>query len=98
MEIFKLRLQVHILISGNLTFDGSPCDCDTVILLRMDREWKNVLRVYIIPSAYIETLCISIYTGSIRVSKWDKFMVDEKSYNDAYHTLDIENCSILRNE
>lgn len=69
-----------------------------VILLCMDEKWENVVRVYIIPSEYIETLELSIYLGTQRVSKWDEFRVDKKPYNDAYHNLKIENCTMLKNE
>jgi hypothetical protein len=77
---------------------GSPCNCDTVILLCMDEKWENVARVYIIPSENIETLELSIYLGTQRVSKWDEFQVDKKPYNYAYHNLRIENCTMLKNE
>lgn len=76
---------------------GSP-DCDTVVLLCMDEEWKNVVRVYIIPSENIEKLHLAIYTGTTKVSKWDEFRVDEEQYNDTYSNLDIENCTILRKD
>jgi len=77
---------------------GNPCDCDTVILLCMDEEWNNVVRVYIIPSENVEKLGLSIYRGTMRASKWDEFQVDEKPYNNAYHNLNIDNCSILKDE
>jgi len=32
---------------------------------------------------------ISIYKNPSRESKWDKFRVDEKPYNDAYHKMDF---------
>lgn len=29
---------------------------------------------------------------------WDKFRVDEKSYDDTSHNLKLKNCSVLKSE
>lgn len=67
---------------------------DTLVILCMNNEepWRHVERVYIIPEDCSELYgqrYVSIYENPSRKSKWDKFIVDEKPYNDTYHKMDI---------
>ena len=79
---------------------------DTLIIVCMDSEfpWKNVLRVYAITREYVNGLQ-GIYIPargekdelgrSSKGSKWDKFRIDEKPFNDTYHKMDISKCTVL---
>jgi len=61
---------------------------DNMILYCMDKEMKNVLRVYIIP--YEEVILrtkININVNSSKYSWYEKYRVDEKPYNGAYHRI-----------
>lgn len=76
---------------------------DTVFVLCMDKNvpWIDIERAYVIPESklYGEAR-INIYKDFSNMRsrfKWvDKFRVDEKDFNDIYHTMKLENCKILR--
>lgn len=63
---------------------------DTLFILCMDNAMKNIVRVYAIPKDELDGLTgITLLrnpTPSIG-SKWEKFIIDEKPYNDAYQDL-----------
>lgn len=73
---------------------------DTLFILCMDKYRKNVLRVYIIPESELYGIkAVSIYSKTRYIqSKWEKFRVDEKPYNETYHNMKIENCKVLKND
>jgi len=70
---------------------------DNIVLICMDIDWNNVERVYIIPYDVIFKLkTISIPRDG---DTWyEQYRVDEKPYNDVYHSMKIENCSVIKNE
>jgi hypothetical protein len=72
----------------------------TLFILCMDKDSKNVTRVYIIPESELYGITtVTIYDKTIRgISKWEKFRVDEKSYNEMYHSMKIENCKVLKDD
>lgn len=56
-----------------------------LFVLCLDKEMKNIVRVYAIPENElfgIQSTDIAEYD-----SKWGKFRIDEKPYNDAYHNF-----------
>lgn len=72
---------------------------DTYILLGFDQHKKNILRVWINkPSDNLIhkkiTLCLtnSTETGLKRAKPWE---VDPTPYNKAFHSMSIDNCSVL---
>lgn len=73
---------------------GMEHNFDNIWIVCMDKNRKNVKRVYIIPESelYGET-CIHIYedfSKTLRISKFEwveEYRVDEKPYDDAYHNL-----------
>ncbi len=96
LDIEYMRWMVHL---SNWSFD-------TLVILCMDCEspWKNVLRAYVIPKEYVVGLqgvyipargLIDKLALSSRGTKWDKFRVDEKPFNDTYHKMDIDKCKVL---
>lgn len=64
-------------------------DCDTYICLGYDMNRRNIGDVYIIPNdGWICNLRhIGIPKNPSKTSKYDKFKVDPKPYNDEYHDL-----------
>lgn len=75
-------------------------DFDHLIFYCMDKDMKNVERVYIFPwEEVLKRSNITIYKNSIG-GWYRKYRVDEKPFNDAYHELleDIEkgNDPVLR--
>lgn len=73
-------------------FQGIRQNFDYLLTLCMDRYeiWKNVEITHIIPIECINTENITIVkTVSSRRSKWEEFRIDEKPYNDTYHSVDI---------
>ncbi len=81
----------------NKSWDGTvdiDHNFDTLVILCMDNEkpWRHVKRVYIIPEDCSELYgkrYVCIYENPSRESKWEKFRVDEKPYNDTYHKMDM---------
>lgn len=74
-------------------------DFNTLFLVCMDENdpWKNVKRVYAIPwEDAIYRSSISVLENSSRSSWYDKYNIDEKSFDDTYHNMKLENCSVLR--
>lgn len=69
---------------------------DYLIVYCMSRDMKNVERVYIIPIEEIDKrIGLTIYKNSI-TGWYNKYRVDEKLYNDAYHSLDKDDLPALR--
>jgi hypothetical protein len=64
---------------------------DTLIIVCMDRNepWENVERVYIIPIGELFDITgITIYKDTrLKVSKWEKFRIDERPFNDVWHNM-----------
>lgn len=74
-------------------------NCDTVVIICMDNDFKNVLRVYIISRKYIAGNNVTITESASSISKWKTFRLDEceeKLYNDIYHDMKIEDCPVLK--
>lgn len=70
---------------------------DYIIVHCMDNYTKNVERVYIFPKkVVIKRSHIRIYKNPSRYTWYEKYRVDEKPYNDAFHNLDERDLSILR--
>ena len=73
-------------------------NCNTVFLVCMDKNYKNILRVYKISSEHIHIEYIRINPHTEIKWNWNDFRIDEKPYNDTYHNMSIENCSVLKDE
>lgn len=71
-----------------------------VVLICMSKDWKDVDRIYIIPESEAkEGTSITISKNPYRGIPWyEKYRVDEKPYNEAYHSLSIEDCSVLKDD
>lgn len=99
LDIEYMRWMVHL---RNWNFD-------TLFMVCMGCEypWENVLRVYAIPCEYVNGLQ-GVYISargpidelgrSSKGTKWDKFRIEEKPFNDTYHKMDINKCKVLRKD
>lgn len=68
-----------------------------MIVICMSKDMKNVERVYIFPKKEIlKRNSIRIYKNSSRGTYYEKYKVDEKPYNDAYHNFDESDYTILK--
>lgn len=67
---------------------------DNLAVICMDMSEKNVERVYIIPRK--EAIKVSRINLTKAPSIYDRYRVDEKPYNEAYHSMSIKECPVLR--
>lgn len=51
--------------------------------------WKNVIRVYIIPYEELECLRSLAICKDAKSSKWEKFRIDEKIFDDIWNNLSL---------
>lgn len=58
----------------------------------MDKYMK-IEKIYIIPE---EKLYGKTNITISENSQWEEFRVDEEPYNDTYHNMKIEDCTVLR--
>lgn len=72
-------------------------ECDAFILLGYDFDRKNIIKVWIIPNEdWLKRMhTLTIRNTYIKRSKYAKYEVDPKLYNDEYHSLDFENDPLL---
>lgn len=90
----QVKLRSLNIIENFWDFKVGRGEFDTLFFVCMDhyRPWKNVERVYAIP---YENICYLKYGSTIsrntflKESKWEKFRIDEKSFNDTYHNMKI---------
>lgn len=61
---------------------------DTLFFQCANKSMTNIDRIYAIPEYELHDIkTISIYRKPSKPSKWNEFRIDEKPYNDAYHSL-----------
>jgi len=86
-------------INGRYEFNGiKPEKFDTLILICMDENWKDINKMYAIPweIAMIHGKYITIYENPSKIVWYDEFKIDNRQYNDTYHSMELKNCKILR--
>lgn len=100
-EYSRIKVRVSTLKFNKWSFNTDGMEnCDTVFLICMDRSWKNVKRVYIIPGRDITISNIYIYDEPpiIKPIEYNKFRADDVVYNDAYHSMKLEDCPVLKSD
>ncbi len=80
---------------GNYWSCGTGGEYDHLVLICMDSKWDNIEQVFIIPKQ------VTIKKNGIKIkkdsnSKYNKYKVNEKPYNEAYQTMSLENCPVLK--
>lgn len=63
----------------------------------MNKDETMVERVYIIPKEAVGSR-VSISISKYLNSRWEIYRVDEKPYNDAYHSMSLKDCPVLKIE
>lgn len=75
---------------------------DNLILVCMDenRPWQNVIMVLIIPieEVFKHGKSITIYEKPSRSVWYERFITEEKIFNDKYHEMKIKRCDVLRKD
>ncbi len=75
---------------------------DILYLVCMDEGYKNIKRLYKIPTSDIDHIqTIQIYDKTSRSSKWEKYRLSHEEVNvvnDIYHSMKIEDCPVLCEE
>jgi hypothetical protein len=72
---------------------------DTLFAVCMSKDYKNIERIYAIPIDKLPaTRGLTIYKDP-KIKPWyEQYRIDEKPYNDVYHSMKIGNCLVLKNE
>lgn len=75
---------------------GLP-EYDTLIVTCMSIDYKNIDRMYAIPVDKLpESEGLTIYKEP-KVRPWyEDYRIDEKPYNDVYHSMKIEDCPVIK--
>lgn len=79
-------------------------NCDILYFACMDKNYKNMERVYRIPSKYVlglNSVTFYRYLSPSLSYKWERFRLEEneiKILNDIYHSMKIEDCPMLTDE
>lgn len=74
-------------------------DFDVLVILCMSKDYKHVERVYIIPKNDVgNRTAVGIVKNPTRGGWYEMFRVDEKPYEDAYRSMNIKNCTVLRDD
>lgn len=88
---------------GRWTIGHILYNFDTLIIICMSNDFKNIERVYIIPAQEIKNRnikSVSIYRSVYRNRKkpwYENFRVDQRPYNRILHNMKIEDCPVLDN-
>lgn len=77
-------------------FDIENDECDNFVLFCMNKEWTNIERTYIIPKKVVGNRTrITISKNTVN-SWYSKYQIDEKPYNEAYHSMNLKDCPVLK--
>ncbi len=73
-------------------YDNLACIC-------MNKDWNKIERVYIIPKEIIGNITgLSIKLFPEKDSWYEKYKIDETPYNEAYHSMNLKDCPVLKDE
>lgn len=86
-----VKIATYNNINDQWRFENIRRNYDNLLALCMDRYklWKNVEMAYMIPTSQTDTTGITIFKNLSKGGKYEKFRIDEKPYNDTYHSVDI---------
>lgn len=72
---------------------------DTLFAVCMTEGYKDIYRIYIIPVDKLpDTQGFDIYKDPKDHMWYEEYRVDEKPYNDMYHSMKIEDCPVIKND
>ena len=73
-------------------------NCDNFCCISMNKEETDVNRVYIIPKEEAEKRTGITMSINSKDSWYEKYRVDETPYNEAYHSMNLKDCPVLKDE
>lgn len=72
---------------------------DTIIVICMSEDYKNIERMYAIPVDKLPMAQgLTIYKDPKNRPWYEEYRIDEKPYNDTYHSMSIDNCEVIKND
>lgn len=72
---------------------------DTLFVVCMSKDYKDIERIYAIPVDKLPTSAgFTIYKDPKSPAWYEEHRIDEKPFNDIYHSLNIEDCSVIKND
>jgi hypothetical protein len=94
VKYHRIDVKGPSLINGTWTVTSIGKNFDNLFILCMSNDYSRVIKVYIIPKEFVGDY-IKIYKGILNIL-YDKFMVDEKPYDETFHNMDISDFPLLR--
>lgn len=94
-----IEVKTATMKNGKWIFTGLEREFDTLFLVCMDENypWKSVKSMYAIPWEYaVRRKNITIVDNPSRTVWYEKFRIDEKSFDDTYHNMKLDRCTVLR--
>lgn len=96
VKYHRIDIKGPSLINGVWIATGIGKNFDNLFILCMSNDYNHVIKVYIIPKEFIgDKINVKIYEGILNIL-YDKFLVDEKPYDDTFHSMDESDFSLLR--
>lgn len=96
IKYHRIDIKGPYLINGVWIATGIGKNFDNLFILCMSSDYSSVIKVYIIPKEFIgDKTNIKIYQGILNML-YDKFMVDEKTYDETFHDMDASDFPLLR--
>lgn len=72
---------------------------DTFFAVCMSKGYDNIERMYAIPSEKLPiSVGLTIYKDPNNKPWYEEFIIDEKPYNDIYHSMKIDDCPVIKND
>lgn len=82
---------------GGRDFSGRISNGDTLFIVCMDKNWKVIIQVYRFPTKdIIHRTGITIYNNPSRRVWYEDYKIDEKPFNDIYHSMNTDNCPVIK--
>lgn len=100
IEYGKIEIKTPCLSDGRWAVSHLDRDFDYLVVICMDSKFEHVERIYIISKQDLYgmvSISITKHPFRMKSSKWDYSRKDEQIYDDAFHSMKIENCPVLRN-
>jgi len=76
-------------------------ECNTFFAVCMSKDYKNIDRMYAIPVDKLPkdglAKGMTIYKDPKFHAWYEQYRIDEKSYNDVYHSMKIDDCPVIKN-
>ncbi len=80
-------------------FPIDPPEYDTYFAVCMTENYKDIERIYVIPADKLPVSAgLTIYKEPKNPAWYEKYRIDESPFNETYHSLKIEDCSVIANE